>query len=225
MLPKTGKTTLVLVASVVLCSVGLAEANRLSVTDVFNLELATDPQISPDGRRIIYVRRFADIMADRRHSNLWIVNHDGTDQRPLTTGNFSDTNPRWSPDGSQIAFISDRGGSPQIYRRFMDSGQMAAITQLTSPPSGVAWSPDGKLISFTMLVPDAPRSIIKMPSAPEGAKWAEPAKVIDRLVYRFNGNGYLKPGYIQLFVVPSEGGTPRQISSGKFQHEIGRAHV
>ena len=202
----------------------LAQTNKLTINDIFNLELATDPQISPDGRRIIYVRQFADIMTDKRCSNLWIINFDGTDHRPLTTGNFNDANPRWSPDGKQIIFVSNRDqtpGSPpqtQIYRRWMDTGETAKITNLTQAPSGIAWSPDGKWISFTMLVPEAPASIVRMPAPPEGAKWAEPAKVIDKLVYRFNGAGYLKPGYTHLFVVPSEGGTPRQISSGKFQH-------
>ena len=200
----------------------LAQSNKLSINDVFNLELATDPQISPDGRRVIYVRQFADIMTDKRCSNLWIINFDGTDHRSLTTGNFTDTNPRWSPDGKQIIFISNRdqtpGSPPQIYRRWMDTGETAKISNLTQAPGGIAWSPDGKWISFTMLVPEPPASIIKMPTSPEGAKWAEPAKVIDKLVYRFNGPGYLKPGYTHLFVVPSEGGTPRQVSSGKFQH-------
>ena len=200
----------------------LAQTSNLTINDIFNLELATDPQISPDGRRVIYVRQFADIMTDKRCSNLWIINFDGTDHRPLTTGNFSDTNARWSPDGKQIIFISNRdqtpGSQPQIYRRWMDTGETAKITNLTQAPNGIAWSPDGKWISFTMHVPDPPASIIKMPAPPEGAKWAEPAKVIDKLVYRFNGPGYLKPGYTHLFVVPSEGGTPRKISSGKFQH-------
>jgi acylaminoacyl-peptidase len=196
--------------------------NKLSVQDIFNLELAVDPQISPDGKRIIYVRQFADIMSDRRCSNLWIINFDGTDHRPLTTGNFNDTSPRWSPDGTQIIYISNRdqapGGPAQIYRRWMDSGQTAKITNLIQAPTGIAWSPDGKWISFTAFVPETSTSIIKMPSPPEGAKWAEPARVIDKLVYRFNGFGYLKSGYAHLFVVPSEGGTPRQISNGKFQH-------
>lgn len=193
-------------------------SNRLTVNDIFNLESATDPQLSPDGKRVVYVRQFSDIMTDKRCSNLWIVNFDGSDHRPLTTGNFNDTNPRWSPDGGQLLYISNRDGAPQLYRRWLDSGQTAKLTNLTQAPSGAAWSPDGKWISFTMHVPEAPASIIKMPTPPEGAKWAEPAKVIDKLVYRFNGFGYLKPGYTHLFVVPAEGGTPRQISSGKFQH-------
>src|SRR5437016_10605123 len=214
---------IILLSSVVLlcCSTaGNAETpeKKLSVQDVFNVQLATDPQIAPDGKRIVYVRQFSDIMTDKRHSNLWIINADGADPRPLTTGNFNDTSPRWSADGSQIIYISDRAGSPQIYRRWLDTGQTAKLTNLTNPPSGIAWSPDGKQISFTTLVPEAPRKIAQMPEPPAGAKWADPARVIDKLVYRFNGAGYLKPGYTHLFVVPAEGGTPRQISAENFQH-------
>ncbi len=195
-----------------------APVKPLTVQDVFNLQLATDPQISPDGKRIIYVRRFSDIMTDQRHSNLWIINVDGSNHRPLTTGNFNDGSPRWLHDGSQIIYTSNRDGGAQIYRRWMDSGQTAKLTNLTAAPDGLAWSPDGQWISFTMFVPEKTPSLIQMPAAPEGAKWAEPAKVIDRLIYRFNGAGYLKSGYTQLFVIPAEGGTPRQISTGKFHH-------
>jgi acylaminoacyl-peptidase len=190
----------------------------LDVLDIFNLQLATDPQISPDGTRIVYVRQFQDIMADQRHSNLWIINVDGSEHRALTTGNFKDSLPRWSPDGKQLLYLSNRDGATQIYRRWMDSGQTACVTRGTSAPTTPAWSPDGKWIAFTMHVPESPPEIIKMPAAPEGAKWATPAKVMDRLVYRFNGEGYLKPGYTHLFVIPADGGTPRQISTGKFQH-------
>jgi dipeptidyl aminopeptidase/acylaminoacyl peptidase len=195
-----------------------ASGKCLTVQDVFNLQLATDPQISPDGKRILYVRRFSDILTDQRHSNLWAVNTDGTNHRPLTTGNFNDASPRWSHDGSQIIYISNRDGGSQIYRRWMDSGQTAKLTNLTAEPAGINWSPDDQWISFTMFVPEKAPDLIQMPAAPEGAKWAEPAKVIDRLIYRFNGAGYLKTGYTHLFVVPADGGTPRQISEGKFHH-------
>ena len=195
-----------------------APSKPLLLSDIFNLELASDPQISPDGARVVYVRQFNDIKSDRRCSNLWIISRDGTDNRPLTTGNHSDTSPRWSPDGKQLAYISNEDGSPQIYRRWLDTGQTAKLSNLTTAPAGIAWSPDGKWISFAAHVPDTPKPMIKMPQAPEDAKWAEPAKVIDKLIYRFNAVGYIKPGYTQLFVLPSDGGTPRQISSGRFQH-------
>lgn len=186
--------------------------------DEFSLQLATDPQISPDGTQVVYVRQFNDVMTDKRYSNLWLSSIDGRSHRALTNGMHRDTSPRWSPDGTQVIYISDRDGRPQIYRRWMDSGQAAQVTNLTEAPSGIGWSPDGHWISFVAHVPAKPRQVVQMPAAPEGAKWAEPAKVIDQLVYRFNAAGYLKPGYTHLFVVPADGGAPRQISHGDFQH-------
>lgn len=209
-----------LVVCVLTGAAGLAskDPRLLGVDDLFNLELAIDPQISPDGKRIAYVRRFADIRADRRRSNLWLVNADGTGHRPLTTGDVSDTSPRWSPDGSQLAFVSDRDGRSQIWRLWRDGGQTARVTNSPLEPSAIAWAPDGRWISFSALVPEAPRRVAGMPTPPEGATWADPPTIIDRLVYRFNGPGYLKPGYVHVFVVPSEGGSPRQITAGSFHH-------
>jgi acylaminoacyl-peptidase len=197
---------------------GLPSQDRLTEMDVFDLELATDPQLSPDGRRVVYVRAYSDVFTDRRYSNLWIIDADGGQNRPLTTGHRGDGSPRWSPDGTRVAYVSDQDGVPQIYVRWLDGGQTARLTNLGFPPSGPVWSPDGRTIAFTTFVPqDAPK-IAGLPSPPEGAKWADPATIIDKLVYRYDGAGYLKPGYSHLFVVPADGGTPRQISSGDFQH-------
>jgi len=130
-------------------------SNRLEPMDVFRVQVASDPQISPDGKRIVYARQSADVSSDRRVSNLWIVNFDGTEHRPLTTGNYGDSSPRWSPDGTRLAFISDRDGKSQLYVRWMDSGQTAKLTDLENTPSGISWSPDGKQIAFTSLVSSA----------------------------------------------------------------------
>src|SRR5712664_4562419 len=86
------------------------KSNRLTTSDVFNLQYAVDPQISPDGRRIVYVREFSDMLSDRRCSNLWVINFDGTDNRPMTTGTPSATSPSWSTDGSRIALRSESDG-------------------------------------------------------------------------------------------------------------------
>jgi acylaminoacyl-peptidase len=190
----------------------------LQAEDDFDLELAVDPQISPDGKHIAYVRRWADIVTDRRYSNLWIIDVATGEQRALTSGKFGDHSPRWSPDRKRLAFISDRGGSSQIHVLWLDAGQPAAITNLTTPPESPEWSPDGKWLAFFTLVPGEPAQIATMPAAPEGAEWAAPARVVDRLVYRFNRAGYLPDGYSHLFVVPADGGTARQISSGQFHH-------
>ena len=191
-------------------------SHKLTVMDEFQLQLPAEPQISPDGKNIVYVRRFADPMTDRRYSNLWLVNSDGTDHRPLTSGNHTDASPRWSPDGTRLAYLSDVDGKQQLYIRWMDTGQTARITNLDQSPEAIAWSPDGKMLSFSSLVLGKGPHLADLPTPPAGAKWADPPSVYDRLVYRFNGAGYLKPGFMQIFVVSAEGGAPRQITNGNF---------
>lgn len=196
--------------------------DRLTPMDVFSLQYAADPQISPDGKHIVYVRQFSDVMSDKHYSNLWVITADGSDDRALTSGNFNDSSPRWSPDGTRIGYISDRNdGKPQLFVRWMDSGQTAALTNLEHAPSDIAWSPDGKLISFSAFVPTDSPKIANLPKAPEGAKWADAPKVYDHLVYRFNGRGYLKPGFGQRFVIAAAGGAPRQLTSGNMPYAGG----
>ncbi|MDX1389929.1 MAG: LpqB family beta-propeller domain-containing protein, partial [Acidobacteriota bacterium] len=191
---------------------------RFRFMDVFELEWASDPQIAPDGDRIVYVRNFMDITSDVRRSNLWIVNADGTDHRPLTTGNRNDSSPRWSPDGARLAYVSSTDGTPQLYVRWMDTGITAQVTHLTSAPSGLAFSPDGSRLAFSMLVPKEPEPFARLPQKPDGAQWAAPPRMIEKLQYRSDGQGYLKDGYYHLFVVPSDGGTPTQLTDGDFNH-------
>jgi len=196
-----------------------AQDNRFEAEDVFQLERAVDPQISPDGARIVYVRSGLDIMTDGNRSSLWIVNADGSDHRPLITGPNNYSSPRWSPDGSRLAYVSAESGRAQIFLRWMDTGQEARLTNLTESPGGMSWSPDGQWIAFSMFVPyDEGTLTARMPHKPEGADWGPPLKVIDQLNYRADGAGYLDEGYDQLFVIPVEGGTPRQVSSGHYDH-------
>ena len=186
--------------------------------DMFGLEWASDPQISPDGKRVAYVRNSVDVMKDRRRSQIWLVNTDGTDHRPLSsgTGEFA---PRWSPDGRRLVYAGSDGDSVQLFVRWLDTGATARLAQLPRPPGGVSWSPDGKSIAFTMLVPAKPQPLAKLPEKPEGAEWAKPPRVITHVVFRADGEGFLEEGFSHVFVVPSEGGSPRQVTSGSFHHD------
>src|SRR5437763_8437326 len=91
-------------------------------SDLFSLEIAADPEISPDGRTIAYVRKSNDIMTDKAHSTIWLVDVATGQQRPLIAGSGSYFSPRWSPDGARLAYVAAQGGSPQLYVRWMSSG-------------------------------------------------------------------------------------------------------
>ena len=186
----------------------------LTGSDLFNLEWAADPQISPDGRTIAYVRQANDVMTDKARPSIWLVDVASGQQRPLVAGAGSYFSPRWSPDGTRLAYVAAEGASPQLYVRWMGSGESARITGLPNSPSALAWSPDGRRIAYSMLVPDDAPRLGSAPPKPEGAKWADPLQVIDKVTYRFDAAGYLPSGYEQIFWVPADGGSPTQLTFG-----------
>ena len=198
---------------------GEATAETFKNIDVFELEIAADPQISPDGSQVAYSRLSNDIMTDRTRSNIWIVDASGRGHRPLLSGTDSFGSPRWSPAGDRLAYVSSaEGRGPELYVRWMDTGQTALLSNLPTSPGAISWSPNGSQIAFTAHVKAEGTTLAKAPEKPEGAEWAPPVIVIDSLNYRADGRGYLEPGNTHVFVIPADGGTPRQLTSGDFDH-------
>lgn len=186
--------------------------------DVFELEWVSNPQISPDGSRVVYQRNGMDIMTDNATGRLWIIGVDGADNTPLTGRDVSESGATWSPDGSRIAFTSKTENGSEIHVYWLKNGKTARLTQLDRSPRGLRWSPDGQQIAFSMLVPEAPPVLVDPPSKPKDAEWAEAPRVTTRLKYERDGSGYMETGYNHHFVVPADGGTARQITSGEFHH-------
>lgn len=195
-----------------------AQQDNFSYMDIFDMQMVSNPQISPDGNTIIYQRLQLDVKTDRTYTNLWSVSFSGDNHRPLTSGKNSYGNVTWSPDGSRIAYTSAEEGSSQIYIRWMDSGETTAITNLEKSPGNLQWSPDGKRILFTQQIPADKPDIGSFPGPPEGAEWADPATVIDHVTYRRDGSGFTDLTYSHIFIIPAEGGAPRQVTSGDFSH-------
>jgi dipeptidyl aminopeptidase/acylaminoacyl peptidase len=198
----------------------VAAKPAFSPMDVFALEWASDPRISPDGTQVAYVRQSFDIKSDTRRRMIWLVDRDGGNHRPLVGGSASQASPRWSPDGKRLAFVSADGDGAQIHMYWFAQGVTARVTNLLDSPARLAWSPDGRHLAFVMRVPEKREPLkVTLPDKPEDAKWAEPLKAIDRMVYRADGEGFLPDAFAQLFVVSADGGTARQLTQGAFDHD------
>ena len=187
--------------------------------DIFSLEYASDPQISPDGEKIVYIRNSNDIMTDGKNKSLWLIDVESKKQLPLFSDDKQYSSPRWSADGDKIAFVSNLTGSYQIHVHYLKQNRTALVSQLQGSVGSLTWSPDGKWLAFSQLVADKRTVIATMPKKPKGAKWSKPVVVIDQAYYQSDGRGLVKPGYKHIFVLPSEGGTPRQITKGNFHHK------
>lgn len=194
------------------------DTELLEPADIFNLEMVADLQISPDGKQVFFVRQYMDIQNDRRLGNIWSVNSKNKQLLPLTSGQYNDYSPRLSPDGKRMAFISTRSGSAQIHMLWLASGHMAQLSRLTSAPGNLSWSPDGKTLAFSMFMQDKATNPVHLAGKPEGAKWAKPAVFIDDVYYRYDGSGYTSKGSRELFVLPADGGSPRQLTHDSFDN-------
>jgi dipeptidyl aminopeptidase/acylaminoacyl peptidase len=190
--------------------------DRLTLDLYLELEDVQDAQLSPDGRQVIYTRRWVDKLNDRWESSLWIMNADGSRNRFLVDGSSA----RWSPDGARIAYLA-RGepSGTQVFVRWLDvEGPPTQVTRLTETPSSLEWAPDGKSLAFVMLVLEKDNWRIQMPAAPKGAKWTEAPRIVQKVNYRRDRQGFVDDGFRHIFTVSAEGGTPRQITSGDWDH-------
>jgi len=123
-----------------------------SIHDMLAMDRLSDPQVSPNGKLIVFTLRTTDLEADKGRTDLWLVGTGGTNLRRLTSHPDGDFNPRWAPDGKSIWFISTRSDSSQVWRIRVDGGEAQQVTDLPLDVGNLLVSPDGKHIAFTMEV-------------------------------------------------------------------------
>ena len=170
------------------------------------LPVPTDAQVAPDGSRVLFAVVTTD--GDVARSRLWTCAIDGSDLAPLTEPGASDSGARWSPDGRWVAFASDRDPSGEGGWRLCvlpaAGGEPRAVAASPQPIAGVAWSPDGSTLAYSTAV-DA--------GIDNGV-----VRVTRHGAYKLDGRGYIGDRRNQVFTVPAEGGEPRQVTSGSWEH-------
>jgi dipeptidyl aminopeptidase/acylaminoacyl peptidase len=189
-------------------------SHPLGVRDLWVLDRVSDPQPSPDGSRVAYVRRHDDAHTNGSVSSLYVVPITGGEPRRLTAAGAVDTHPRWAPDGRRLAFLSDRSGTTQVWCLDLTGGEPQSLTQLPVPVGGFAWSPDGTRIAFTASVyPDCPtlECTRERQQKLEGAGVA--ARLYTQLLYR-HWDTWDSGRRQHVFVLPIAGGKPVDVLAG-----------
>jgi dipeptidyl aminopeptidase/acylaminoacyl peptidase len=192
---------------------------HFTAADVFNLEYANDPQISPDGKLVAYVRVSADIMIDRFRRSIWLVDEAGKTHRPVAQGAGSYSSPVWSPDGKAIAYTATENKVSEVRVFNLDTQRSTSLGRLPGGANNLSWSPDGKTLAFQMFVEEPGVKPSGLPDKPDGAEWNKPARITNQIDYRQDGEGLVKTGYAQIFVLPADGGTARQLTWAARNHD------
>jgi dipeptidyl aminopeptidase/acylaminoacyl peptidase len=178
--------------------------------DLALLQLASDAQIAPDASAVAYVVTTMDREADRYRSAIWLTRTDGSPPRRFTSGTHRDTMPRWSPSGEELAFLSDRTGSDQLWVIPRNGGEARQVTNFVEPVTGFAWSPDGQRIAVVTRAQQA-----------EGTVDPENDVVrLTRLRYRFDGQrGFLHERRSHIWVVDLRTGTLERATDGDWDDD------
>jgi dipeptidyl aminopeptidase/acylaminoacyl peptidase len=185
----------------------------MTAEDLYDFELVPDSQISPDGKNVVYVIQHVEKSTEKKFTNLYVVPTSGDQPKQFTYGNHSDLNPRWKPDGSEIAFLSNRGNlekSPQIYLIPFGGGEARPLTQIEGSILSFAWSPDGKKILCSVVKTD--KEALEREKDESKKKLGVVYRQIDRLFYKMDGIGYLPKERNHIWVVDAITGKGKQLT-------------
>jgi len=190
------------------------QTHPFSVHDMLAMDRISDPQVSPDGRWIVFVLRKTDLEADCGRPDLWLIGVDGTGLRRLTSHPEKDLNPRWTPDSSSVWFISARSGSSQVWRIQIDGGEAEQITDEPLDVANLVVSPDGKHIAFTMEVfPDCATVDCTKDRIDEIKERKASGRIYERIFVR-HWDTWKDGRRSHLFVMPAEGDQAVDVMSG-----------
>jgi dipeptidyl aminopeptidase/acylaminoacyl peptidase len=187
-----------------------AQTHPFSVQDMLAMDRISDPQVSPDGKSVVFVSRATDLAANRGLNDLWLIGTDGAGLRRLTSHAAADVNPRWAPDGKTIYFLSTRSGSSQIWQIAVDGGEPSQVTTLPLDAGSFRVSPDGTRIAFSAEVFPGKTIDETVRMLDERSKKKASGKVFESLLFR-HWDTWADGRRNHVFVMPAKGGTPVDI--------------
>ncbi|MBN1883961.1 MAG: S9 family peptidase [Candidatus Krumholzibacteriota bacterium] len=207
------------VIALVLFAAAAAGADVLTIDRFLGMTRCADPQISPDGLAVAFTVSVPDLDANRNRTHIWVASLPGGEPRQLTAGDGADVHPRWSPDNSHLAFVSTRGGSPQVWTIPVHGGEATRVTDISTGAHDPVWSPCGRYILFYSFVdPGCPDDSCNAARAREREESPVKARVIDRLLYR-HWDTWKEGRRNHLFLVEAAGGEARDLTPGE-NHDI-----
>lgn len=201
------------IASLLAASFVAAESHPFSVHDMLAMDRISDPQVSPDGRWVVFAVRATDLAGNRGSTDLWVVGTDGTGLRRMTSHSATESNPRWSPDGKTIYFLSTRSGSSQIWQIAVGGGEATQVTNLALDAGSFRVSPDGTRLAFSAEVFPGKNIDETASQLDEQSKRKSSGQIYDSLLFR-HWDTWADGRRNHIFVIPVKGGAPVDVMKG-----------
>ena len=202
----------------------IRKKRKITPEDLYRFQLISDVRISPDGKHVVYTVQRVDRKTEKKYSNLWVVSTEKGEARQFTYGDQNDNHPRWSPDGSQIAFLSNRGDKEkptQIFMMPVYGGEAHRLTQIEGEINEFAWSPDGKRLVCTVRKTDP--EVLEREKDEQKKKLGVVNRHYDRVFYKLDGYGYLPKERSHIWTVDVRTGRGKQLTDHPTYDEQGPA--